>query len=578
MSEILKNKVIQTLEEMALRAEILELNPFKIRAFIKAVRIIAEFEGDIKVAMKDGSLAKLSGIGAGTLAIIKHVLNDEPVPELENFRALVPSGVLDLTRISGLGPKRARMLWLELDIKNLGELEYAIKENRLQNIKGMGPKMQQSIAQALVEARKKLGHFRLDQLLYAAQLLKEIALGIDPHSKIETVGECSRACESSKHLEMLWLTKLDRESVKKMFKAQNIYLNFIEDRCEFVFLDIACHIYLSQNSASFGAETIWLSGDENFRKKIAHYADSVNFSFTQAGLYQEKKLIATPLENDVFDVLGIYPITRERRDGTAVFTKKGKSLPKLIELKDLLGAFHNHTTASDGINTLEEMRAQAIELGLSYLSINDHSQSAAYAHGLEPQRLKEQLKKIEVLNQDEQGKKCWLLSGTECDILADGSLDFPDSLLNQLDVVIASIHNRLRQDRETITARMLNAIKNPLTTMIGHPTGRLILDRPPSNFDMKLMLSTAKEYGTILELNANPHRLDLKYEHLMLAKEMGLMTAINPDAHSINGIKDIEYGVLIARKAGLEPKDVLNCYSINDIKTWLKNKKENNLS
>lgn len=566
----LKIRVVRTLEEMALRAEMAAMNPFKVRAYNNGARIINSFDGDIEKSLENGELAQLSGIGPGTLAIIKHVINGEAAPELEELRALVPDGVLDLTRISGLGPKRARMLWQELDIKNLGELEYALKENRLQTIKGMGPKMEKAIAVSLSEARKNIGHFRLDQLFEAFQAFQEIALMIDPASKLDIVGEGGRAHESTTVLEIAWLTKLNYSSLKEQLDRYSIFSTFNNHHIELSLLDIKCVIHLCNNPMSFGAEIVWLSSDEGFRNTIIDRAQKAGFSFTRYGLFKGDDLVATPDEHHVFDSLKLHCVAKERREAGAILVNKREAFQKLIEFKDLRGAFHNHTQASDGNNTLEEMRHQAIKLGLSYLSINDHSHSAAYAHGLDTQHIEEQLNHIEALNSDEFSSQCWIFSGTESDILADGSLDFPDSLLLKLDVVIASVHSRLKQDRETMTARMLKAAAHPSTTIIGHPTGRLILDRPPSDFDMEALISTAKRHNTVLELNANPHRLDLNVEHLIMAKEAGVLIAINPDAHSINGIKDLEYGILIAKRAGLKPEDVLNCFSINDMKKWLK--------
>lgn len=566
----LKDNVVKTLEEMALRAEVADMNPFKVRAFNNGARIINSFAGDITESLENGELAQVSGIGPGTLAIIKHVIHGEAVPELEELRGLVPDGVIDLTRISGLGPKRARMLWKELDIKNLGELEYAIKENRLQTIKGMGPKMEKAIAASLAEARKNSGHFRLDQLLNAFHEFTVIALSIDPASKLELVGECGRAHESTTLLEIAWLTSIDLSLLIKQLQHRGISCVAKKQQIELIFLNIKCVINLCSNPASFGAEVLWLSSHEDFRKKIVDYAQKAGFSFTPFGLFKGDNLVPTPKEDLLFDALKLHPVAKERREAGALLIQKERAFQKLIELKDLQGAFHNHTQASDGSNTLEEMRHQAIKLGLSYLSINDHSHSAAYAHGLDDDRIREQLIQIERLNSDEYSSQCWLLSGTESDILADGSLDFPDSLLAQLDIVIASVHSRLKQDRESMTARMLKAAAHPLTTIIGHPTGRLILDRPPSDFDMEALIATAKRHSTVLELNAHPHRLDLNVEHLIMAREAGVLIAINPDAHSIHGMKDLEFGILIARRAGIKPEDVLNCRSINDMKKWLK--------
>ncbi len=244
----------------------------------------------------------------------------------------------------------------------------------------------------------------------------------------------------------------------------------------------------------------------------------------------------------------------------------------LICRNDLLGAFHNHTLASDGANSIEEMRQAAIAQKLTYLGISDHSQSAFYAGGLKGEELLAQCHKIKMLNQDTHSKHCYLLTGVESDILADGTLDYTAEILSHLDVVIGSVHSRLKQDAAQMTTRMVNAARNPWTTVIGHPTGRLVLGRPPSTYDMHAFFLACKENDTVVELNANPHRLDLNATHLAMAKEHGLKIAINADAHDVHGLNDLEYGIMTARRAGLVPEDVINCLPLANILSWLQSR------
>jgi histidinol phosphatase-like PHP family hydrolase len=250
--------------------------------------------------------------------------------------------------------------------------------------------------------------------------------------------------------------------------------------------------------------------------------------------------------------------------------KSGRASPKLVTRAHLLGAFHNHTLLSDGSNSIEEMREAAIALGLTYLGISDHSQSAFYANGLKTDELLAQKLKLLELNRDDGGKRCHLFSGVESDILADGSLDYPNDVLAQLDVVVASVHSRLKQNPEQMTARMINAALNPFTTIVGHPTGRLVQGRKPSEYDMDAFLDACQKSGCAVELNANPHRLDLNEVHLAMAKERGIKVAINADAHSTLGLNDLDYGIMVARKAGLTPEDVINCLTLDEIFAWLK--------
>jgi len=246
---------------------------------------------------------------------------------------------------------------------------------------------------------------------------------------------------------------------------------------------------------------------------------------------------------------------------------------KLIELRDLRGAFHNHTLASDGNATIEEMRDAAIRLGLTYISINDHSQSASYVNGLTPQQLSEQINRIFLLNQDNKGQQCYLFTGTESDILADGSLDFDFNTLNTLDIVIASIHNRFQNDKNAMTHRLVQAALNPQTCMIGHPTGRSLYTRQSAEFDIEKLLDACETSGCVLEINASTQRFDLNATHAAMAKERGIMLAINADAHSPEGLEDLAYGITIAQQAGLTPDGVLNCLELKDMQNWLLHKK-----
>ncbi len=551
MTKSVKNLVVDTLKAIAALSELAGQNPFKTRAFVNAARTLEAFEGDISQSFNDGTLATLPGIGKGVLQVVGKIVRGESVTELVELKEIVPESLLELTQIPGLGPKRVRMLWQDLQIKNLGELEYAIQENRLDTIKGFGPKLVAGITESIHARRKTQGHMRLDQALAIFQALKDKLLATPGVQDAEMVGALARLEESMTEIAIavLGLTPENRAHDGEM-----VVLHSCDD------------------PARWGAFLVWHTSEPAFLKKLTGQASRLGFNFEEDGLLKNGQLVSTPSDEAFFQALGLAHTPAERRQGSTPLVLFGQARPKLIELKDLRGAFHNHTTASDGKNSLEEMHAKAMALGLSYMSINDHSQSAFYAHGLKNQELLELLSGIEKIN--EKKSSCYIFSGTESDILQHGELDYPDDYLDKLDVVIGSVHSRLKQNHDEMTTRLVNACENPRLSILGHPTGRLILDRPPSNFDMTAVMTACKTNGCAMELNANPHRLDLSAEHLGMAKEMGIWIAINADAHSTYGLEDLGYGIMIARRAGLTKDDVLNCLELNDITLWLKQRRE----
>lgn len=540
-----KNKIIDILKKLAFFSEIKGDNFFKINAYNNAQKILSDL--DVEKLYYNNELKNIKGIGKGIYHIIHEVIEKKEVEELLNIYQTLPESLYELKDIKGFGPKKIAILFKELNISSLSELEYAINENRLIAIKGFGEKSQSNILLSLKEKQKNQDLLRLDQALALFYEIKE-----QNHEAI-LVGKARRGEIVIDKLEILSSEKINIETSFTIITHK--YPKNLLNICEFL-----------------------LTGDEDFLKKIHSLAKNKNIKISFDGFIKDNNFIATKSEEEIFDLLNIYYIEPNMRDKNAVLVEKGKARPKIIELKDLQGTFHNHTLASDGINTLEEMRHKAIELGLSYISINDHSQSAFYAHGQKDQNILEQIAKIDLLNQDSLGKKCHLFSGTESDILADGSLDYGEEILKKLTVIIASIHSRLKQDEDAITLRVLNAIKNPYTTILGHPTGRLILGRKESLLNIGKVIEAAKKFAVVLELNANPHRLDLSVENLRLAKEAQVKISINPDAHSQSGLSDLHFGIMMAQKAHLGPEDVINSLSLTEIKNWLKKTREKRLT
>lgn len=495
----LKQSVVDTLSKLAFFESVLGENPFKIRAYENGARIIEGLSGHIKDLYENGELAQTKGIGKGILEIVRLVLEQKPVSELDKLQHQIPPSLLTLQQIEGLGPKRIGQLWKELGVSSLGELEYACQENRLSKLKGFGPKLQGSILSSIEHLLQNQHQWRLDQAQEMGNLLLEKALSEPAIKQAMLVGPLVQGEETVSQLDVLLETSLQLSEVSTLLKSPQIPVVF--------------HL---------------ASTDKAYQQEAEQLTRVTPYSKTPGA--------------------------------------------KLIRREDLQGTFHNHTFASDGTASLEDMRLAAIQQGLSYISINDHSKSAYYAHGLSEEDLLRQIHSIHMLNQDALAKKCFLLSGTEADILGDGQLDYPPHILSQLDVVVASVHSRLKQNKEQMTARMVQAALNPQTTIIGHPTGRLLLARQPSDFDIEAFLDACANSGCAVELNSHPQRLDLKAQHVAMAKERGVLICINPDAHTVQGFQDLQYGIYIARKAGLTSYDVLNCRPLADVKKWLQNK------
>lgn len=499
------NEIIATLEQLALLGEIHKENPFKIRAYTNAARILNKLGDQFDKFYNNGQIKNVKGIGPGIYEIIEQVMQNKKVLALTKLLHETPSGLLELLKLPGIGAKKVRILWQELDITSLGELEYACKENRLMSLTGFGAKTQTNILTALTILHEQAGLFRLDDGYQTAQSLIKIFATNNNLSKCYLTGEVANGAETLSLIELEVVSKLSAIELEK--QIDNILSDAKYDK--------------KQNS-----------------------------------------------------ILGTFKGLPVKINLNTQKSAKPKIFPKLITRSDLLGAFHNHTTASDGINSIEEMRSSAIMRNLKYLGISDHSKSAFYAKGLKPEELLDQCQFIAHLNKDSTAKNCFLLSGIESDILASGELDYDDSTLNHLNLIIASVHSRLKQDAKQMTERLCNAASNPWTDIIGHPTGRLILGRSPSQFDMELFLTCCKNNDTAVELNANPQRLDLNAEHLALAKEIGVKITINADAHSTAGLNDLEYGIMTARRAGLTAEDVLNCHELKYVLEWLRKRKE----
>lgn len=533
--------------ELARLMELHEENTFKIRSYQNAYMTLRKLDQPVG-ELDDAALSGIKGIGKAITGKIRELLDNGKMETLEKYRELTPVGVQDMLGISGFGPKKVRMVWKEMDVESVGELLYAVNENRLLELKGFGLKTQEDL-------KTKLAYFQLSQgkFLYAtieagAKKIKEQLQKALPDAKVEWTGAIRRACPVLTSIEFLvaGAAMADLKTAAGIPDVEEVSNNTLKGETEEGFpLTIYCC-----ELGEFGSKQFRYTAAPPFMKDFLERYPSVDF-----------KQVAT--EEGVFAKVGLPMVQPElREEEWGLELAQNDNLPELIRPEDILGVIHSHTTYSDGINSLEEMVEYARQQQYQYIGITDHSKAAFYANGLSVERVLEQMEAIDRLNESLTDFR--VLKGIESDILADGSLDYEEEILKQFDFVIASVHSNLRMDEEKATNRLLNAIENPYTSILGHPTGRLLLSRPGYPIDHKRIIDACAANSVAIELNASPYRLDLDWRWIPYALEKGVMISINPDAHSCAGINDIYFGTLAARKGGLTVENCLNARPVAD--------------
>jgi DNA polymerase (family 10) len=525
-------------------------NPFKIRAFEKASTLLAEVsEETLKAHAQAGTLTTLEGVGKGISDVLTEYLLSGRCSMKEEIEASLPAGLLEFTELPGLGPKKALQLIEELDLHSLSELEYACRENRLLGLKGFGEKLQARILEAIAFRKSTAGSLRIDDALRVSESLLE-SLKKASELRVSVVGELRRRLETVSALEFLVESppsggaaaraRVDEALVSWKLSQPSGVPRISVDFCP---------------SARFGSEQARLTASEGHWKALA-----------EGG---RKPLPEASDEEEFYAALKLPFIAPECREtGEEVALARTGGLTELVCESDIQGVFHAHTTRSDGIGSLEEMVKTAQTLGYRYLGITDHSQSAFYAQGLKPDTLREQEREIRTLQ--EKYPDLRIFWGIESDILADGGLDYDEATLARFDFVIASIHSRFQMDREQMTERLVRAIRNPATRMLGHLTGRLLLGRPAYALDIEKVIEEAAAHDVAIEINAHPARLDIDWRWGPKLREKRCWVAINPDAHSPSGLSDTRYGVTVARKALLPRNLVLNTRTVTEVESWLK--------
>ena len=574
---VTESEVIARLEEMSKLLEVTGANPFKIRAFFNAARALESLPEDLESMMESKEILDIPGIGKGIYGHIDEMLKTGTFTEFEEVKKSVPQGVLDMMRIPGIGPKKVKALFEKLNLKSIPELEAAIAADAVAELPGFGKKTQENITKGIERMRRFDKRHLVHDAMNAAQPFVDL---LSKHKDVERFllgGSLRRRRETIKDIDILVSAKeyydimddftgmpqVERVIVKGATKSSvilregiNVDLRVVQDD-EFAF---ASHYF---------------TGSKQHNTELRGRAKKLGYKLNEYGLFKGEESTPCKDEAELFKVLGLDYIEPELREATGeIEAAEQHELPELITEADIQGTLHCHTTYSDGSATLREMADAARKLGLKYLGIADHSKSAGYAGGLKVEAVKEQAAEIAQINEELAGE-FRIFHGTESDILKDGSLDYPDDVLASFDYVVASIHGVLNMDEKQMTERMVKAIENPFTTMIGHPTGRILETREGYPVDVHALIDAAVANDVMLEINAHPSRLDLDWRVMRGARDKGMMTAINPDAHSTKGLAHIKWGVGVARKAWLRKSDVLNTRSTEEVADYFSTRKQN---
>ncbi len=579
-----KNQIANLLEQTATLLELQENSSvFEVRAYQNAARAISALNGDIAERARAGKLKGTPGLGTTILKRVEELVNTGKMAFYDELVKETPAVKLEMLRIPGVGPKKVNAIYKELQVNSLPELIQACQEHKVATLAGFGKKTEEKILQGIAFLAQ-----HSDRHLYseAEELAGQIhaALSTLPGVKrCQVAGSLRRRRETVKDIDMVISVADDaseevRTRIMEVFTSQPGVKAITGQGLtkSSVVLDKGINMDLRVvGDSQFPYTLHHFTGSKEHHIPLRRRALSMNMTINDYGLFRGKEptpenLVPCREEREIYAALGLDYIEPELREDTGEIEAAAQhQLPALIQESDLKGVLHAHSTWSDGHNTIREMAEACLQRGFTYLGLTDHSKAAAYAGGLNEDALMRQRAEIEQLNAEYQGR-IQIFRGIECDILRDGTLDLADEVLAALDFVVVSIHSQFNLSREEQTRRMLRAIANPYVDIVGHPTGRLLLGREGYELDMEAVIDAAAEHGVCIEINAHPSRLDLDWRYLRLARDKGIKIPINPDAHAIDGIDVMRYGVGIARKGWLRASDVLNTLSVAEIQAFFR--------
>lgn len=571
-----KHHLAKLMEEIALFLELKGENPFKVRAYQSAAREVEHFHGTLEELLAAEAAGTVKGIGKTIRLHLAEYLAHGRVEYHDRLKEAIPPVLFELVEIPGLGPKKALQLHEKLHIQSIGELEYACRENRLLSLSGFGEKTQKAILQGIEYQKQFQGQFRLGDVLPVAEKLAEEIEKLPQAEKAQVAGSLRRGKETVKDMDLVvasrepepimdWVAGLSMVKdvlAKGSTKTSVLLTNGMQLDIRVVAPEEYVHALHH------------FTGSKEHHVQLRHLAKQQGLSINEYGIMDSAGQVSRfGREAQIYEKVGLCYIPPELREGKDELQAAGQgALPKLVEYEDIAGVFHAHTVDSDGAHTLEEMAQGTMERGWSYLGITDHSQTAVYAGGLKVEAIEKQRKAIGLFN--ESHPEFTIFSGIESDILSDGQLDYPDDILAQFDFVIASVHSAFRQSKEEMTRRILKAMENKYVSMLGHATGRILLAREGYALDMEAVLKQAAVTGTIMEINSNPYRLDLDWRWCRKAKEMGILLSVNPDAHSLEELDYVRYGLMTARKGWLEKADLVNTCKRDEVLKALQRKRK----
>lgn len=576
-----KDEVAAAFEEIAALLEITGENAFKSNAYRTAARSVEQFEGDLKTAIADGSLSKVRGIGSSLLEKITTLVETGKLPYLEELRTKVPEGLLQVLRIPGLGPKKAKALFETLGVKDIESLKAACESDEVAKLKGFGAKTQAKILEGIAFRDTVGQRVRIDEALPLGLQLLEQVKGFPGVIRAEVCGSLRRRKETTGDIDICAASANPGPVLDAFVKLPEVMQVVGHGDTK---ASIVATLFLDGHKVVMNADLRVVS-DEQFPFAIAYFTGSKEhnirmrqraidrgLSLNEYGLHGKSGDVPAKEEVDIYRALDLHYVPPEMREDTGEIEAAEKAeLPRLIEPGDIRGVFHNHTVASDGTATLEQMALAAKDMGWEYFGVGDHSRSLTIARGLSSEAVKKQWKEIEKLNAKLKGVQ--ILKGTECDILEDGRMDYDDDLLAGFDYVVASVHTHFNLSEGEQTTRICRALSHPSVTMLGHATGRLLLRRPGYKVNLDAVLKAAADHGKMIEINANPYRLDLDWIYVKRAKAMGIPLVINPDAHATSELGYVPFGVSVARRGWLTKEDVFNTRSLKDVRKELERRK-----
>jgi len=555
-----KHAVARVLEEIASFLELRGENVFKVRAFQNAARTVEAFPGDLDAALTSGELAATKGIGPATLDVVRECLASGRSGALETLRGEVPPGLVEMLRIAGMGVAKVRTVHEELGIATLAELESAARDGRLAKLPRFGERTAAKVLKGL-EFLRRTSAFRLaHHAARQAEQLREAIAALPGVARVAIAGSVRRRCEVIRDVDLaVATTALPQELGERLVRSGAAHSVVATDPAGITirFADGTTADVYCAAPPRYGHALAWATGGAAHLALLVAHAASRGFALDAGGLTKNGSLVPCPDEETFFEALGLAFVPPELREGTDEIARAAAGpLPRLLEDSDLRGLLHCHTTYSDGTNSVAELAETCRTLGYAYLGITDHSEAAAYAGGLSAARVARQHEEIDAWNSASPGLR--VLKGIEADILADGTLDYGPEVLDSFDFVIGSVHSRFDLDERTMTERVLRAMADRHLTILGHPTGRLLLTRDPYPLDVHRVIARAADTGVAIEINGDPQRLDLDWRLCREARDAGVAIAVSTDAHSLAGLANADLGVGVARKGWLEAKDILN--------------------